>query len=147
MSQRDIVSIWRDIPMKVKTIAELAVLLGIAVGVGGCLAIAVGAGAAGTVAYLAGDLKAEEPHVIDAVYAAAVKALQELELDVAEDRTTKDALAATIMARDAQDKQIEVKLASTTSDTTEISIRVGVFGNETKSRLIYKQIQKNLENR
>ena len=107
----------------------------------GCLVAAVGAGA-GTVAYMRGDLEAVEAKDIDAVYAATKKAVEQLELKVSSD--TKDALSAEIVARDAQDKKITIKLKSTTEDTTEISIRVGTFGSETKSRLIHDQIKKNL---
>jgi hypothetical protein len=131
--------------MWIKGIVMLAALLGVAVGSSGCLAVVVGAGAAGTVAYLAGDLKAEDAHGIDAVYAAARKALDDLELSIIEGKTSKDALSATIVARDAQDKQVEIKLAATTTGTTKISIRVGLFGSETKSRLIYEQIRENLK--
>ena len=103
-----------------------------------------GPGAAGTVAYLSGDLEAEEPHNIDAVYAAARKALEDLELSIIEHKTAKDALAGTIVARDAENKEITIRLGSTAAGTTKISIRIGVFGNETKSRLIYEQIRTNL---
>jgi len=107
----------------------------------GCLVAAVGAGA-GTVAYMRGDLEAVEAKDIDAVYAATKKAAEQLELKVSSD--TKDALSAEIVARDAQDKKITIKLKSTTEDTTQISIRVGTFGSETTSRLIHDQIKKNL---
>ena len=107
----------------------------------GCLVAAVGAGA-GTVAYLRGDLEAVEAKDIDAVYAATKKAVEQRELDVSSD--TKDALSAEIVARDAQNKKIVIKLKSATENTTQISIRVGTFGSETKSRLIHDQIKKNL---
>jgi len=107
----------------------------------GCLVAAVGAGA-GTVAYMRGDLEAVEAKDIDAVYAATKKAVEQLELKVSSD--TKDALSAEIVARDAQDKKITIRLKSTTEDTTQISVRVGTFGSETKSRLIHDQIKKNL---
>ncbi|MHC4150263.1 MAG: DUF3568 family protein, partial [Planctomycetota bacterium] len=59
-------------------------------------------------------------------------------------RKTKDAMSATIVARDSADKKITIKLSATPEKTTGISIRVGTFGDETKSRLIYDQIKKNL---
>lgn len=115
--------------------------LSMAVVAQGCVAVAVGAGA-GTVAYLKGDLEVIEAKDINAVHAATKKAVAQLELRVTED--TKDALAAEIVARDAQDKKITIRLKSTTANTTKISIRIGTFGSETKSRLIYDQIKKNL---
>jgi len=122
----------------------LAILLmGTAVFLHGCVVAAVGAGAAGTVAYIRGDLEAVESRDIDTVYAATKNALGELGLKVTQD--SKDALVAKIIARDAQDKKITINLKTTAENTTKLSIRVGVFGSETKSRLIYQKIHDNLK--
>ena len=131
--------------MVTRRIALLLCVLGLAVGASGCLAVAVGAGAGGTVAYLAGDLETEEPYDIETVYVAAEKALSDLDLHVIAGETTKDALSAKITARDAADKKVVVKLTSTTSGNTEISIRIGTFGDDTKSQLIHDEIRKNLK--
>ena len=123
----------------------LAILLvGVAVSAGGCVAavVAAGAGAAGTVAYMGGDLEAVESRSLGDVYEATLKALEQLELSATKEG--KDALSAVIVARDAQDKKIAIKLRASTEETTKISIRVGVFGDETKSRLIYQKIRDNL---
>ncbi len=118
-------------------------LLGTAFIIQGCWYVAVGAGAAGAVAYIKGDLEAVEPHDIDAVYAATKKAVAELGLSVTTD--SKDALSAMIVGRDAQDKKVTIKLRKTAEGTTKLSIRVGTFGSETKSRLIYQQIHDHLQ--
>ena len=107
----------------------------------GCVVAAVGAGA-GTIAYIKGDLEVVESKIIDVVYEATEKAVEQLGLNVS--KKAKDALSATIVARDAQDKKVTIKLKATTENTTKISIRVGIFGSETKSRLIYEQIRDNL---
>ena len=107
----------------------------------GCIVAAVGAGA-GTIAYIKGDLEVVESKNIDAVYEATEKAVEQLGLNV--NKKTKDAMSATIVARDAQDKKVTIKLKATTENTTKISIRIGIFGSETKSRLIYEQIRENL---
>jgi len=127
--------------MQMREIVLTVLCLMMTVVLQGCLVAAVGAGA-GTVAYMRGDMEAVEAKDIDAVYAATKKAVEQLELKVSSD--TKDALSAEIVARDAQDKKITIKLKSTTEDTTQISIRVGTFGSETTSRLIHDQIKKNL---
>lgn len=114
-----------------------------AVMLSGCMLLAVGAGAAGTVAYVRGDLEAVEAKKLDTVYDATKKALEQLELSISKD--TKDAMSAEITARDSQDKKITVKLTAATEDSTKLSIRFGVFGDETKSRMIHDQIKKNLE--
>ena len=109
----------------------------------GCMLAAVGIGAAGTVAYVRGDLESVESENIDSVYEAALKALQELELQPT--RKSKDALGAEIITYDAQDKKITIRLKSAPEGTTKLSIRIGVFGSETKSRLIYQKIRENLQ--
>ena len=108
----------------------------------GCVIAAVGAGAAGTVAYIRGDLESVEAESLDKVYSASVQAVEQLELAMVSKQ--KDALSAEIIARDAQDKKIRIKLAATAEGTTKLSIRIGTFGSETKSRMIYEKIKENL---
>jgi len=109
----------------------------------GCVVAAVGLGAAGTIAYARGDLQALESESIDELYEATLKALEELEL--LPTSKNKDALGAEIITYDAQDKKITIRIKSTAEGTTKLSIRVGVFGSETKSRLIYQKIRDNLK--
>jgi len=111
----------------------------------GCIVLAAGAGAAGTVAYVKGDFDAEVQHSIDETYAAAHKATEELKLHIITGDGGKDALSATIVARDAADKRVTIKLKTVTDDVTKLSIRVGTFGDKTKQRLIYDKIRDNLK--
>ena len=129
--------------MRKRQVFLIVLLVGTAALVGGCVVAAVGVGAAGTVAYVRGDLQAVESKKLDVVYEATLKAIDGLELNVT--KKTKDALSAVIVARDAQDKKITIKLSATTEETTKLSIRVGLFGSETKSRLIYQKIHENLQ--
>ena len=117
-------------------------LSGAAVLAQGCVVAAVGAGAAGTVAYVRGDLETVETAGLDALYKASLEAFDELELAVTQ--KAKDAMTAEIISRDAEDKKIRIKLKSTAEGMTELSIRIGMFGDETKSRLIYEAIKKEL---
>lgn len=127
--------------MQKKQVVITILLVGTAVFIQGCVVAAVGAGA-GTVAYVRGDLQTVESKSLDDVYEAAEKAIKELGLNVT--KKTKDAISATIVARDAQDKKITIKLSASAEETTKLSIRIGVFGSETKSRRIYEEIKKNL---
>ena len=127
--------------MQKKQVVITILFVGMAVFIQGCVIAAVGAGA-GTVAYVRGDLQTVESKSLDDVYEAAEKAIKELGLNVT--KKTKDAMSATIVARDAQDKKITIKLSATTEETTKLSIRIGVFGSETKSQRIYEEIKKNL---
>jgi len=122
----------------------LAIMLIAATGLlQGCVLAVVGVGAAGTIAYIRGDLEAVESKPIDAVYEATLTAVEELELTVTE--KSKDALEARIVVRDSQDRTITIKLKTTADQTTKLSIRVGTFGSETRSRLIYQKIREQLE--
>lgn len=128
--------------MRKKELFLTLLLVGTAVFVQGCVAVAVGTGAAGTVAYVKGDLEATEPKDLDTVYAATQKALGELELSVT--KATKDALGAEIIAHDSRDKKIKIRLDATTENSTKLSIRVGWFGSKAKSNVIYQKIHDNL---
>ena len=129
--------------MRLKLVVLSILLLAVFVLLQGCMAVALVGAGAGTVMYTMGDLEAALPADISTAYEAAQKSLVQLELNISS--KAKDALAAEIIARDAQDKKVTVKLKSTSQYATEIYIRVGVFGDEDKSRLIYEQIQKNLK--
>ena len=93
-------------------------------------------------AYVRGDLEAVEAKSLDELYSAAVKAVEELELALIS--KNKDALSAEIIARDAEDKKIRIKLSSAAEGTTKVTIRVGTFGSQIKSRTIYEKIKENL---
>jgi hypothetical protein len=129
--------------MKNQQVILALLAIGATVLLGGCMLAAVGAGAAGTVAYVKGDLEAVEAKKLDTVYDATKKALKQLELSVSVD--TKDKISSTIISRDSSDKKITVKLSAATEDSTNISIRFGAFGSETKSRMVLDKIKENLK--
>ncbi len=129
--------------MRKRQVILISLLLGSMLLLQGCVVAAVGLGAAGTIAYARGDLQALESESIDELYEATLKALEELEL--LPTSKNKDALGAEIITYDAQDKKITIRIKSTAEGTTKLSIRVGVFGSETKSRLIYQKIRDNLK--
>ena len=127
--------------MQKKQIFLAVIVVSMALAAGGCVVAAVGAGA-GTVAYIRGDLETVETKDIETVFEATEKAMGELGLNIS--KQTKDAMSAVIVARDSEDKKITIKLGATSEGTTKLSIRAGLFGDETKSRLIYEQIKKGL---
>lgn len=130
--------------MRTQLVCLSLLLAGLTMGSSGCLLLVVGAGAAGTVAYAEGDFEAEENWNIDQVYAAAKKAAEDLKLHVISSEGGKDELSASLVARDAADKRVSIKLKTMTQDVTKISIRIGTFGSQTKQRLIYSKIRENL---
>ncbi len=129
--------------MRAKYGLLIIVLLGTAGLVQGCVVAAVGLAAGGTIAYVRGDLESVESAKLDVVYEAALKAMEKLDLAVT--KKSKDALSAVIVGRDAQDKKVTITLKAVADGATRLNIRVGVFGSETKSRLIYKEIHENLK--
>jgi hypothetical protein len=105
----------------------------------GCAVALIGAGAAGTMAYIGGDLEATEPYDVEKVYQASQVAIRELGL--ARISQSQDVLGAQIIARDALDKKITIKIKYHTEYSTKLSIRVAMFGSEEKSRHIYLKIR------
>ncbi len=131
--------------MRMHLVCLLLLLASLMTGTSGCLAIAVGAGAAGTVAYIAGDMDTEEPYSIEETYVASRQAADKLGLNVIEGESGKDALSARVVARDVADKRISIRLKAINSCSTKLSIRVGTFGDDTKTHLIYNTIRENLK--
>jgi len=117
----------------------------VALGNAGCTLLLLGAGAAagaGTVAYLQGELRANQDAPLDKVLKAAEDSLKEMQYAVTE--RTEAAGRARLLARGAGDKRVDVHLKALTPNATEVRIRVGVFGDEALSRQILERIRKRL---
>lgn len=121
----------------------IMLLLASAFCLSGCLAAAVGAGAAGTAVYVRGDLEVIRAERVNEVYEAAKKAVEQLEYLVVD--TSKDATSARVVARDSQDDKITITLKATPEGPTAISIRVGTWGSERRSTIIWNKMKENLE--
>lgn len=111
----------------------------------GCAVVAVGAaagaGAAGY-AYVSGVLISTESATLDRTWNATLAAMKDLQFPVTSQR--KDALQADLVARNAFDKRISIKLKKVAEQSTEVRIRVGTFGDEAASRAILEKIKKRL---
>jgi hypothetical protein len=107
----------------------------------GCVVVAAGAGA-GAVAYVRGQLEA----TLDADFQKSVEATNRAiqQLQYAKVSEHKDALVDTFVARNADDKKIEIRLETVSAHTTKVRIRVGVFGNQPTSVAILEKIKSNL---
>ncbi len=109
----------------------------------GCVAlVAGGAAGAGTVAYFKGQLDEEIKAPEAKVYAASISALRELKLPVIEDN--HDNFTAKIKSKLANGKDIWISVESVTGGTSKITIRVGIFGDEEKSRMLSDAIHRYL---
>lgn len=126
-----------------RTILLFLLLSALSLSSSGCAVLLVGAGAAGTVAYVKGDLETEEPYTVTEVFTAAKTALDDL--DIARINEEKDALSAHITARDAADKKVTINITYITDHSSKLSVRISVFGSESKSRKIYQKIREHLD--
>jgi hypothetical protein len=108
----------------------------------GCLAVVAGAAGAGTVAFVRGELAASLDQNFDRSVRATNRAIEDLKF--AKISETQDALVATIIARTAKDKRIEITVSSLSAAQTKVQIRVGVFGDEALAQRILEKIQANL---
>ena len=112
----------------------------------GCLAAAaVGAGAAagaGTIAYISGELKSTEGYPFATVWAATVKAVDQLEFIVI--NKVNDAISGQYKCVTADNKKVHIDVNRVGDNITEIKIRVDTFGDETLSRYILNKIHSNI---
>ena len=88
--------------------------------------------------YQSGKLWATSSKDMDAVYAAALYAMDKLQLEVTD--KAKDVFAAKVIAKSADNKLIVVTIKPTADKKTAYNIQVGTFGNEERSRKIYAEI-------
>lgn len=110
--------------------------------VSGCAVILAGSAGAGTVAYIKGELQANLEAPLEKSIEATGSALENLKfIKISEE---VDKLTGEIIARTSQDKKITIKLNKVTENTTKISIRVGMFGNQTLSYSLIEEIRKEL---
>lgn len=97
-----------------------------------------------TVSFVRGDLNIDETNFsIGKVYSATLKAFEELEITVLEKE--KGELKSYVSGRDQSDDKIQVWMWRLETDKTKLKIRIGLFGDETRSWAIYDQIQSNLK--
>jgi hypothetical protein len=119
-------------------IGALCVL--VAGGSGCVLGVAAVAGAgAGTYAYVKGEMSGTQSASLDKTWAAAQAVVQELGFTV--EKKTKDGVQAELVARDSKNTRIVISLKRVAEAATEVSVRVGVFGDEAISRTILDRIR------
>jgi hypothetical protein len=126
------------LPLLFAAAAALAILAGTS----GCMAVAAGAGAGAAVAYVRGDLDATLNGNLDRSVRAVNRAIDQLKFAKVSEHT--DALQAIIVARNASDKRIELRLDKLADDATKLKIRVGTFGDDALQVAILEKIKNNL---
>ncbi len=112
----------------------------------GCSVLLFGGGAvagAGMVAYAKGQLSAAEEVELDRAWDVAQGVMEDLDFTIESRHTT--ATSAKLVARGADNRRVTVGLQKRAGDLTEIQIRVGFFGDEALSRVIFNRMRRRLE--
>jgi len=109
----------------------------------GCVAIvAGGAAGAGAVVYVKGELQEDINASATRVHRATVVALKQLDLPLIEN--AHDKMSSKIKSRFADGDDVWIDIEAVTSESSKITIRVGIMGNENKARTILSEMHKYL---
>jgi hypothetical protein len=125
-----------------KNVACGLLLLAVLPLAGGCAAALAGGAGAGTVAYIKGELQANLEAPLGATLGATKRAVTKLDFVMIS--AAADRLAGEVVARTAQDEKITIALERVTSRVTQVSIRVGMFGDQTLSQVLMDEIKRQL---
>ena len=112
----------------------------------GCAAalVAGGIGAGvGTAVYVTGSLKEHVEHPPEEVRVATVKGFEDLGMPII--RNVGDSLTGEVKSEFSDEKSVKVDLESVGENMTEVTIRVGTFGDEVRSRRVMYAIKNHLE--
>jgi hypothetical protein len=128
---------------RVSIMIILTLLAGVLCASGCVVPLAVGAAAGyGAYTYAHGDLDGLANAGVDRTWRATLAAMDQLELAVREQH--KEATRARVRAVAADGAEVRVSLERRSGDFTRINVRVGTFGDESRSRLIIDTIRQNL---
>ncbi len=108
----------------------------------GCGVLILGGAAAGTVGYVSGDLEAAVEGTFHQVVKATDRAIAEHDFSVLSKDNTSDAV--TYILKTPQNDKVELKITYGARNLTNVTIRVGVFGDEPLSRRILNEIESRL---
>jgi hypothetical protein len=120
----------------------LAAVLVLAPALAGCLAVAIGGAAVGTIAYVNGALVETVDATPEKVVAATEKAFASLKLTLISKNSS--GLEGKVVGRTSNDKSVKVSVKATGTKTSEVTIRIDIFGDEAQSRILLETIEKNL---
>lgn len=110
----------------------------------GCGVLLIGGAAAGTVGYVSGELTAAMENNYDQVVAATDLAIAEN--SITELSRTSGKYQVSYVLKTLQGDKVQLNVAYATRDLTNVSIRIGMFGDEPLSRQILNEIESRLNN-
>jgi hypothetical protein len=108
----------------------------------GCAWNVPGAGPDAQAQYAWGALEATVDYPLAATHQAARNALNDLQLVVLQEE--HDHLAGQLLARDAQDETITIRLKALPDSRTRLTIRISALGDRSKSNVIFSRIMEHL---
>ncbi len=128
--------------MKTKSLVAAVLLSFISLFGAGCVAVVAGGAAAGTTAYVMGELRTQ----VEASAADLRKAIPAAgkELNLREISAEADQLTGKYVFRTGTDEKITITYEVVTDNLAKLDIRVGTFGDEALSRRILRAIEKGL---
>lgn len=109
----------------------------------GCALVAGGLIGGSTAAYLKGVLKTKESASFDKVWFAVVEVVEQQDLEIVRKESNEGRALIEAKLRD-QDKLVYLIVKYDKPEVTELSIRVGIWGDEEESRRILKLIHEKL---
>lgn len=109
----------------------------------GCVPLVIGAAAGvGGYAWVNGELAKDYPVSTEKLYRAALRGVKSLNLIIVSEKS--DRLSGKINAKFADGKTVDVNVEAVTERAAKLKVRVGIFGDKTKSEMVLKAIEKNL---
>jgi opacity protein-like surface antigen len=99
--------------------------------------VAGGAGA-GTAVYVEGEDSRVHRANLDQTWTATLDALKQMNIRV--EKSDKDALGGTVEAKRADGTEVKIKEEPAEGNSTQVKIRVGVFGDQNASEAIQNSI-------
>jgi hypothetical protein len=131
-----------EIAMKLRKQRATLLLCCLVMGLSGCAAViaaAVGAGAGfGTYKYVEGNLKRDYIGPPEKIWEATLTAMDDLR--VASEVKEKDYFGGLIKGIMHDGTKITIKMKRLTDNSTEVGVRVGIFGDMKKSEIIHDKI-------
>lgn len=128
--------------MKNQKILQAVLVLPVLLLFSGCVAVVAGAAGAGTVGYLAGELRSPLEAPVDRAWQAVEATINERGYMVT--KQSKDARTGILESRTADDQKVTIRVTEVTEDTSEVRIRVGTFGDEKLSLDLIRRIEDRL---
>lgn len=119
------------------------VIMALCFGLSGCWFALGGAAGGGTAIYLKGRLQENVGRNMHTVHEATANALRSLELPILKEEKKVESTSFESRYPDGTNVWISTKYLS--ANSTQVTIRVGVLGDESRSRQIWEEIRRHLQ--